>query len=140
MQEQQLQLPGSQSVGLGLTDTNQVKAYYNVTAAPTNFPIGSVTGAGNNTTAEIISYSLAQNFPNPFNPETQIAFLDCKRRISQSYLYDILGKQVATLFNQYRTAGTYKIELNADNYKMSTGIYYYKIESTDLLIPKNDFG
>jgi len=106
-----------------------VKAYYNVSAAGINFPIGTVTGVGNNPNAEIISYNLAQNFPNPFNPETQISFSIAKEGFVKVILYDILGKQVATLFNQYRTPGTYRIELNAESYRMASGIYYYRIES-----------
>lgn len=120
---------GSQTVNIGLTDTNQVKAYYNTTAAGTNFPLGSVTGVGNNPNIEAISYALGQNFPNPFNPETVISYSIAKDGIVRIKLYDVLGKEIATIVNNFRTAGNYKIELNADNYKMSTGIYYYKIES-----------
>ncbi|MBP9096527.1 MAG: S8 family peptidase, partial [Ignavibacteria bacterium] len=120
---------GSQTVSIGLTDTNQVKAYYNTTAAGTNFPLGSVTGIGNNPNVEPISYGLGQNFPNPFNPETVISYSIAKDGIVRIKLYDVLGKEIATIVNNFRTAGNYKIELNADNYKMSTGIYYYKIES-----------
>ncbi len=116
------------NVNLGLTDTNQIKAYYNVTAAGTNFPLGSTTGI-ENPNVEIISYSLAQNYPNPFNPETVIAYSIAKNGFVSIKLYDILGKEIATLVNNFRTAGNYKVELNADNYKMSTGIYYYQIES-----------
>lgn len=118
---------GSQNVNIGLTDTNQVVAYYTTTASATNFPFGSVTGTGSNT--ELISYDLGQNYPNPFNPETQISYSIAKDGFVKITLYDILGKQVAILFNKFRTAGSYKIELNAQNYKMSSGIYYYKIES-----------
>lgn len=120
---------GSQTVSIGLTDTNQVKAYYNTTAAGTNFPLGSVTGIGNNPNVEAISYGLGQNFPNPFNPETVISYSIAKDGIVRIKLYDVLGKEIATIVNNFRTAGNYKTELNADNYKMSTGIYYYKIES-----------
>ncbi|MBS1494150.1 MAG: S8 family peptidase [Bacteroidetes bacterium] len=119
---------GSQTVNIGLTDTNQVKAYYNTTAAGTNFPFGSVTGTGN-TNMQIISYSLSQNFPNPFNPSTQISYSLAKEGFVTIKLYNILGKEIATLVNNHRTAGTYEVELNTDNLKLSSGIYYYTIES-----------
>ncbi|MBX7046018.1 MAG: S8 family peptidase [Ignavibacteria bacterium] len=126
---------GSITVNLGLTDTNQVKAYYNTTAAGTNFPIGSTTKV-ENPNIEIISYNLGQNYPNPFNPETQIAYSIAKDGLVKIKLYDILGKEIAALVNNYRTAGSYKIELNADNYKMSTGIYYYTIEANGFIDTK----
>lgn len=127
---------GSQSVNLVLADTNQVKAYYNTTAAATNFPIGSVTGVGNNPNAEIISYSLGQNFPNPFNPSTVISYSIAKDGFVKMKLFDILGKQIAVLINNIKTAGNYKVELNADNYKLSSGIYYYTIESNGFIDSK----
>ncbi len=120
---------GSQTISLELTDTNQVKAYYNTTAAGTNFPISSITGLGNNPTTEIISYKLNQNYPNPFNPETVISYSIAKDGLVKIKLYDILGKEVITLVNNFRTAGSYKVEMNADNLNLSSGIYYYNIES-----------
>lgn len=126
---------GSMNVNIGLTDTNQVKAYYNTTAAGTNFPLGSITGV-ENPNVEIISYNLAQNYPNPFNPETIISYSIAKDGLVRIKLYDILGKEIATLVNNFRTAGNYKVELNADNFNMSTGIYYYKIESNGFIDTK----
>lgn len=125
----------SMTVNLDITDTSQVKAYYNVSAAGTNFPIGSITGIGNSN-AEIISFNLGQNYPNPFNPQTQISYSIAKDGLVKIRLYDILGKQIATLVNNYRTAGNYKVELNADYLKMATGIYYYTIESNSFFDTK----
>jgi hypothetical protein len=118
---------GSQNVNIGLTDTNQVVAYYTTTASSTNFPFGTVTGTGSN--IELISYELGQNYPNPFNPETQISYSVAQDGMVKITLFDVLGKQVATLVNTFKSAGSYKVELNANNYKMSSGIYYYKIQS-----------
>lgn len=118
---------GSQTVTLGLMDTSQVVAYYNTSASLTNFPFGTVTGTGN--TGEIISYSLGQNYPNPFNPETQISYSIAKDGFVRIKMYDVLGKQIGTLINGFKSAGSYKVELNANNFGMSSGIYYYKIES-----------
>lgn len=120
---------GSQTINLGLMDTSQVVAYYNTSAASTNFPFGTVTGTGN-TNTEIISYNLAQNYPNPFNPETIINYSIAKDGFVKIKVYDMLGKEIATLVNNFKTAGAYKVEFDANSIKkLSSGIYYYKIES-----------
>lgn len=123
-------------VNLSIMDTSNVKAYYNTTAAGTNFPIGSTTGIGNNSNVEVISYALGQNYPNPFNPETVISYSIAKDGLVRIKLYDMLGKELGTLVNNFRTAGTYKVELNADNFGLSTGIYYYKLESNGFIDTK----
>ncbi|HCN37879.1 MAG TPA: hypothetical protein DIS94_09225 [Bacteroidetes bacterium] len=122
---------GSQSVNIGLTDTNQVVAYYNTKPASNNFPFGTVTSNGNNPST-IISYALEQNFPNPFNPETVITYSIAKDGLVKIKVYDMIGKEVATLVNNFRSAGTYRVEFNSKRYSnLSSGIYYYKIESGD---------
>jgi hypothetical protein len=73
------------------------------------------------------AFSLSQNYPNPFNPATKISFLLPKNSDVKLVVYDILGKEVATLVNDYRTAGTYQVEFNASN--LASGVYLYKIEA-----------
>jgi photosystem II stability/assembly factor-like uncharacterized protein/subtilisin-like proprotein convertase family protein len=76
-------------------------------------------------------YQLSQNYPNPFNPVTKIKFsipggagrdLSVKLRI-----YDILGRQIATLINQQMIPGSYIVEWNAGNF--SSGVYFYRLET-----------
>jgi hypothetical protein len=70
-------------------------------------------------------FSLAQNHPNPFNPTTKIDFaLPVNANVSMK-VYDLTGKEVATLVNEFRTAGYYTIEFNSSN--LASGIYYYKL-------------
>jgi hypothetical protein len=72
-------------------------------------------------------YVLEQNYPNPFNPSTTIKFGLPEKSDVVITIYNSLGAEVATLFNEVREAGSYEIEFNANNF--SSGIYYYKIEA-----------
>ena len=119
----------SQTVNLGLTDTNQVTAYYVTKPLGTNFPFGTVTGTGNNTTVPYV-YSLSQNFPNPFNPATIIRYSIAKDGFVKIKVYDLIGKEVATLVNGNKTAGDYQVEFDVSDWGyLSSGIYFYKIEA-----------
>ena len=72
-------------------------------------------------------YSLAQNYPNPFNPNTTIQFaIPADNRISLK-VYDLLGREVANLVNDFRSAGTYSVDFNASN--LASGMYIYKIQA-----------
>jgi hypothetical protein len=73
------------------------------------------------------SYSLAQNFPNPFNPVTKINYSIPKSSNVIINIYDILGQKVESLVNEKQNAGIYSVDF--DGSKLSSGIYYYKIEA-----------
>jgi hypothetical protein len=75
------------------------------------------------------TYSLAQNFPNPFNPTTLIKYGIPKQGLVTIVVYDILGKEVSTLINEVKQAGTYEINFNASN--LTSGVYFYKITTND---------
>ena len=118
---------GSQSVNLGLTDTNQVVAYYTTKPFITNFPFGSVSSVGNNTETPY-EYSLSQNYPNPFNPVTLIKYSVAKAGLVTLKVYDIMGREVATLVNGNKLAGNYQVEFDLkDTKNIASGVYYYKI-------------
>ena len=79
-------------------------------------------------------FSLNQNYPNPFNPSTKIKYTIPNVTLSgvegsrvQLKIYDVLGNEVATLVDEYRVAGSYEVEFNANN--LSSGIYFYKLTS-----------
>lgn len=74
-----------------------------------------------------IDFSVKQNFPNPFNPSTQIEFSIPSDNNVEIKVFNILGMEVATLLNEHRQAGKYSIEFNASN--LASGIYFYKIVS-----------
>ncbi len=71
--------------------------------------------------------NLSQNYPNPFNPITSIKYIIDSRQFVNLKVYDLLGREVATLVNEEKPAGTYEIEFDAKN--LSSGIYFYKLQS-----------
>ena len=75
----------------------------------------------------VSNYHLAQNYPNPFNPITKIKYSIPKSELVQIKVYDILGKEVKKILNEYTQAGTYEIEFNARN--LPSGVYFYKMIS-----------
>jgi len=75
-------------------------------------------------------FSLSQNYPNPFNPVTKIDFsLPDDSKINLK-IYDITGKEISTLINDFRQAGYYTVSFDAS--KLSSGIYFYRIEANGL--------
>ena len=73
------------------------------------------------------SFELMQNYPNPFNPSTTINFVIPKSSFVNLKVYDILGREVATLVNEEKPAGSY--ELKWDAASLPSGIYFYKIQA-----------
>ena len=71
-------------------------------------------------------FNLYQNYPNPFNPSTTIKFDLPVSGFVKLKIYDMLGREVTTLANEFRNAGTYEINYNAST--LSSGIYFYKLE------------
>jgi len=76
-----------------------------------------------------VEFTLSQNFPNPFNPSTNIRFSLPKASNVKLTIYDVLGKEVTTLVNNELNAGTHTIAWNASN--LASGIYLYKLEAGD---------
>ncbi|MEO8209901.1 MAG: T9SS type A sorting domain-containing protein [bacterium] len=74
------------------------------------------------------AFALYQNFPNPFNPTTNIKFDIAKSSFTSIKIYDMLGKEVSNIVNQELTPGSYQFTLNAASFP--SGIYYYKIETS----------
>jgi hypothetical protein len=72
-------------------------------------------------------FSLLQNFPNPFNPSTIIRFQIKDSRLVTLKVYDILGKEIATLVNEKQSPGVY--EVTFDGSRLTSGIYFYKLVS-----------
>jgi len=74
---------------------------------------------------EVKEYALYQNYPNPFNPKTKIQFSVANAGLVILRVFDILGREIATLLNEPREPGKYEIELNADKLRLSSGVYFY---------------
>ena len=81
--------------------------------------------------SKISDYKLSQNFPNPFNPTTIINYSIGVKNGSSEFVslkvYDVLGREVATLINQHQSAGSYSVEFNSA--KLTSGVYFYELRS-----------
>lgn len=75
------------------------------------------------------TFMLEQNFPNPFNPETNIRFHLAEASYTTLKVYDILGREVATLFDRYAAKGIYTVSFGIDDHDLTSGIYFYRLIS-----------
>jgi hypothetical protein len=73
------------------------------------------------------TYELSQNFPNPFNPRTEIVFRVKQEGLVVLKVYDILGREVQTLVNGKMTAGTHRVSV--DGRDLPSGMYLYTISA-----------
>ena len=79
-------------------------------------------------------YALNQNYPNPFNPATKITYALPKTGNVHLVVYDILGREVATLVNGVKQAGIHTVDFNASN--LASGIYFYSIKAGEFTAVK----
>jgi hypothetical protein len=79
-------------------------------------------------------YTLVGNYPNPFNPTTRINYQLPKEGLVSLKVYDILGREVASLVNETQNAGNYSVPFDAS--KLSSGIYIYTIHANDFIQSK----
>jgi xylan 1,4-beta-xylosidase len=92
---------------------------------------GQITVDVNDTKILPDEFSLNQNFPNPFNPVTIISYSIPKSAHVTLKIFDVLGKEIATIVNQNQVSGKYSYEWNASDYV--SGIYFYQITAGDLV-------
>jgi len=86
-----------------------------------------ITGVKNQQYNLPANYSLQQNYPNPFNPSTIINYSVPKAGFVTIKVYNVLGKEVATLVDREKSAGNYSVQFNAG--KLASGIYFYRMQS-----------
>ncbi len=89
--------------------------------------IGGVINTSAEEMAVPATFTLGQNYPNPFNPSTQIAFDIASTGHVQLDVFDVMGRQVATLVNNTVPVGTHMVTFDAQN--LSSGIYIYRMTS-----------
>ncbi len=94
-------------------------------AATWNVDLGLITSVTPVVSNVPDKYSLSQNYPNPFNPVTKINFTIPKSGLVTLKIYDVLGREVSTLVNEVKNAGTYKVDFNGSS--LSSGMYFYKV-------------
>jgi hypothetical protein len=83
------------------------------------------------------AYTLFQNYPNPFNPSTDIEFRILKPGFVTIKIFDLLGREVATVLNDWRAPGEHHITWAAD--AMASGVYLYRLEVISANDPSKHF-
>ncbi|TFB10246.1 T9SS type A sorting domain-containing protein [Candidatus Marinimicrobia bacterium MT.SAG.2] len=74
-------------------------------------------------------YELSQNYPNPFNPTTTLSYAIPRSGDVTLIIYNILGEEIISLVNEFKSAGRYEITWDAS--AQSSGIYFYRLKSGD---------
>jgi ligand-binding sensor domain-containing protein len=98
-------------------------------------PISEViTNIKNNQNNLPTDYLLKQNYPNPFNPVSTINYSTPKKELIIIRVYDLLGNEIATLVNEEKPAGNYKVNFNASN--LSSGVYFYRMQAGNFIESK----
>ncbi len=72
-------------------------------------------------------FFLAQNYPNPFNPSTMIQYTIVNRQVAIVKVFDLLGREVATLVNEVKQPGTYTVSF--DGSSLASGVYLYRLQT-----------
>jgi hypothetical protein len=115
-----------------------MKKYANPSITNVDFTIGNIAFYNNNDFAQSVvpsDYTLYQNYPNPFNPVTYIRVDIPKETMVTIKLYDVLGREVRTIFNQVlRPVTGYEIPFDAQG--LASGIYFYRMIAGDINISK----
>jgi hypothetical protein len=88
---------------------------------------GNVVGIHHNVEHISNDFELLQNFPNPFNPTTTISFSLPSRSFVSLKVFDLLGKEVATIISEEMPVGKYSKQWNAAN--VSSGVYFYRLQA-----------
>ncbi|MDD8017355.1 MAG: FG-GAP-like repeat-containing protein [Bacteroidota bacterium] len=76
-----------------------------------------------------LQFLLAQNYPNPFNPSTVISYQLPVNSAVTLKLFDVLGREIATLVNEQQYAGSHNFQLSIHNFQLSSGVYFYQLRS-----------
>jgi len=98
------------------------------------FNVTGVIGVSENQNLIPKYYKLEQNYPNPFNPITKIKFnlpplSEGGAQAVKLFVYDILGREVATLVNKKLNAGSYEVTFDGSGF--SSGVYFYRLSTGD---------
>ena len=89
------------------------------------------TGVVNFVQAPPEGFRLFQNYPNPFNPSTKIQFTLAERTNVALKVFDVLGREVATLVDQTLAPGTHDVVFEAND--LSTGVYFYRLQAGEFV-------
>lgn len=98
------------------------------------FILRTITSVGGNVSNVPTEYGLSQNYPNPFNPSTKINFSIKKSGYTTLKIFDLTGKEVASLVDGDIDAGTHSVDFNGS--KLSSGVYLYKLYTKEFTAVK----
>ncbi|MCH9007152.1 T9SS type A sorting domain-containing protein, partial [candidate division KSB1 bacterium] len=76
-------------------------------------------------------FALSQNYPNPFNPATHITYTLPRSNFVTLTIYNLIGKEVQTLVQEFQPSGSYSVNFNAAH--LSSGVYFYRLETGGLV-------
>lgn len=106
----------------------------------------NTTDVKDNNEINVDGYYLSQNYPNPFsakgentlgfNRTTIINFQIPKQEYVTLKIFDLLGKEIATLVNEEKNQGSYKISFDATKYDLSNGVYFYQLKAGSFINTK----
>ncbi|MDD3557075.1 MAG: T9SS type A sorting domain-containing protein [Melioribacteraceae bacterium] len=106
-----------------------------------NFPFQAALWFGQDFVSDVreletipTKFELSQNYPNPFNPSTTIRFQVPQNESVSLKVFDVLGREVATLLNDNLSAGSYEVNFDASN--LAAGMYVYRLQAGDFVSAK----
>lgn len=123
------------SVTAGLDYFYRIKAFNNLVQSTYSNEVSIlITKIFSGLNNIIVKFDLLQNYPNPFNPSTIIKYDIPKTSFVSIKIFNLLGKEVATIVNEEKLPGEYSITFNADNISgsgrnLSSGVYFYEISA-----------
>jgi len=89
------------------------------------------TNVGNNSTDSPTDLILHQNYPNPFNPSTKIVYRVKSREFIELRVFDLLGREVATLVNEVKAPGSHEVKFDARG--LASGVYLYRLKAGEFV-------
>jgi photosystem II stability/assembly factor-like uncharacterized protein len=100
---------------------------YSNTATLYMADLSKITGVEKKEEPIPAQFSLSQNYPNPFNPTTVISYQLSAASHVMLKVFDLLGREVAALVDEYKQAGAYNCEFRIENGELPSGVYYYRL-------------
>ena len=127
---------GNRRVRMKLVAANNFEAEYSLNASYTDGSesLGKALIKKKKAIVPVTEYAITQNFPNPFNPATTINYQIPQTGFVTLKIYDILGKEVATLVNEQKTQGRYSVNFDAS--RLASGVYIYQLRVNDYVSSK----
>ncbi|MFO7525909.1 MAG: T9SS type A sorting domain-containing protein, partial [Ignavibacteriaceae bacterium] len=117
---------------ISLAEAQPLIDYVNQIIAAINSSLSKVEGERNEQLPE--EFALYQNYPNPFNPSTTINWQSPMDGWQTLKIYDLLGRETATLVDEYRAAGSYEVMFDAAG--LSSGVYFYTLQANGFIQSK----